>query len=331
MGEAELWIAGDELAFELELDDGDGLLHPRHLQRLAQPHALAGKLCRRVVAIHIARQFLQRRERDAVAFLKLRETSVAQGKAQHRGDARIAPEARAEPRGIVVAPGDRHVRLVHDDVNDAVDARTAVAEIASDDELRDEQIANDARREPQEIQLPPVLQDRLQQRIEIRGAALEIHAVEQLAERRTKAGREDGLHRRHVVPPREHAQDFKLQPAHPPHEDSPRRRIREALLHERLARVVDEVEQLQLLRIAQALAERLVHQRTKAARGVVDDVLELHVFAMHVADDMDGALWQSERGAQPGDGRERSLRRGELIAKRAEKDECLCVELGHEG
>ena len=139
-----------------------------------------------VVAVDLARQLLERRDRDAVALLELREPAVAQRDAHHRRDRRLMPETRAHPRGVVVAPGDRDVRLLHQQIDHLVDPRAAVAEVAGDDQLADREVAHDARDQAQEIELVVVLDDRLEQRGDVRRRALQLVREHQLAEHRVE-------------------------------------------------------------------------------------------------------------------------------------------------
>ena len=58
-GQAPGGIAVDHLAFELELHDRGGLLHPRHHDGIAQAGALRHETGRRIVGVDIANQVLQ--------------------------------------------------------------------------------------------------------------------------------------------------------------------------------------------------------------------------------------------------------------------------------
>src|SRR5687768_9377101 len=104
VGEVELRIALNELAFELELNDGDGLLHARHLLGVTEAVAFAHETRGGVAAIDGAGEALERRERNAVAFFELREAPVAEGNSDDRCDAGVAAEAGAKPRSIVISP-----------------------------------------------------------------------------------------------------------------------------------------------------------------------------------------------------------------------------------
>ncbi len=100
--------------------------------------------------------------------------------------------------------------------------------------------------------------------------------------------------------------------------------MQESLAHERgvdamegLARVVDDVEERRPLRLAQPVAERLLHEPAKAPRSVAKDVLELPELAVDVADDVNGLTRQRENGSQVRDLGERGLDRRKAIPKRA--------------
>jgi hypothetical protein len=55
-------VAANRLSFEFELDDGDGLLHPRHEQIVAQSRPLRFETLAGVVAVDGARQAFERRD-----------------------------------------------------------------------------------------------------------------------------------------------------------------------------------------------------------------------------------------------------------------------------
>ena len=112
-----------DLAFELELHDRDGLLHPGDEQVGPQPSPLGTEARRGVVGVDRPGQVLQRVEGDAVALFELGEPAVAERDAQHVADQGLVAEAGAEPGGVVVAPDERDVRLPPEVVDDAVAAR----------------------------------------------------------------------------------------------------------------------------------------------------------------------------------------------------------------
>src|SRR5260221_14647344 len=99
---AERRVARRELALELELQDGHRLLHTREEERVAEVLPLAREALRRIVRVRRARQLLDGLERNAVALLQLRQPRVTERYSQHRRDQRLLPEARADPRSIVV-------------------------------------------------------------------------------------------------------------------------------------------------------------------------------------------------------------------------------------
>jgi hypothetical protein len=76
--EVPLGAALEGLALELELQDRDRLLHARELGAVAAGVALDGEPLGRVVAVGVAGEPRERRERDAVAVLELGEPLVAQ-------------------------------------------------------------------------------------------------------------------------------------------------------------------------------------------------------------------------------------------------------------
>jgi hypothetical protein len=68
----------EQCALELELQDRDRLLHARQVQRLGGRHfAFHLEARRRIVGVAGVDERLERRERDAVAFLELLDALVA--------------------------------------------------------------------------------------------------------------------------------------------------------------------------------------------------------------------------------------------------------------
>ena len=325
--EVERRVALDGLAFQLELDDRHRLLHARHRQRIADALAQTGEKLGPVVVVHVAHQLFQRRQRDAVAHLQLEEPLVAQAHPQRVGDARFLPQARPHPRHVVVAPRDRHVRLAHHVLDHLVDARTAVPEVPRHDQLRKQQVADDPRHHPQERQFLPVGDELVEHPVDVVVAALEVRGEQQFEQQRLVKGREHFFDRLQPVRLREPPQQFEFQPRLPVQELPPRRGVGQPLRQQGigLARIVDHVEQVELFARRQPLAERLLHERTQAARGVVDDVDELLELAVYVADDVDGALRQRQRAAQARDGGQGGVDVRVLRAERPQVDERLVI------
>src|SRR5678815_243528 len=83
MCELELRIAFKKLAFQLELNNGDGLLHPRHLHRIAHSFAFHCEAFGGIISVNLSREPFERGDRNSVALLELRKPPVTQGEAQH--------------------------------------------------------------------------------------------------------------------------------------------------------------------------------------------------------------------------------------------------------
>ncbi len=130
-------VAENRLPFEFELDDGDGLLHPRHQQIVAQARAFRLETLAGVVRIDGARQSFEGRDDQAVPFFELRQAAIAQGDAEHRRDQGFLSETRAHPRDIVITPHKAHFRLMHQVINYAVKSRASIAQISCDDQFGD--------------------------------------------------------------------------------------------------------------------------------------------------------------------------------------------------
>ena len=292
VAEIEVRVARDRLAFELELDDGHGLLHPRHRGGVADAPTHTWEAFGGVVVVSGTHEFFERGQRNAVAHFELEEPLVPQTHAQDVGDAGFLPEARAHPRNVVVAPGNGDVGLAHDVVDHLVDPRTTVAEVARDDEFGEKQVADDTRQRTQEGKFLVVVHVIVEHGVDVFAGAFEVRAKEQLAEKRFLVGRENALDGFEAVRARDAAQEFDLQAGLAAQELAARRGVGQAFREKRvsLPRVIDHIEQIKLLAGGETFAEGLLDQRAQAARGVVDDVGQLAEFSVHVADDVHRSL-----------------------------------------
>ena len=92
-----------------------------------------------------------------------------------------------------------------------------------------------------------------------------------------------------------------------------------------LARIVDDVEQIELFARGEPLAKRVLHQRTQTAGGILDHVDQLLEFAVNVADHVNRAFWQRERRTEIGNRGERRVGVGILDAQSPQIRESLLV------
>ena len=95
---------------------------------------------------------LQRRQWDAVAFVKLPESSIPERNTQHVADERLVTETRTEPRGIVVSPDERDIRLITQVIHHAIAARSAVPTVPANDQFIDRQITDQSARTMNQMQ-----------------------------------------------------------------------------------------------------------------------------------------------------------------------------------
>ena len=134
----------DELALELELDDGDRLLHLRHQadfiagEIFARVH-LGAEQAARIVLVGFHGERGQRQEADPVTVAQRFHVAVAQRAAHHVGDAGLAPGGRAHPQDVVVAPLDVDLMMLHQVVKNEVRPRPTVVNVTDDVQLLDGQ------------------------------------------------------------------------------------------------------------------------------------------------------------------------------------------------
>ena len=161
-----------ELSLELELYDGDGLVH---LCDEAKPLLVVRclltvvrclltivnrtELQAGVVGVGLHRKRGERQEVDAVALFERGQVGEAQREAQHDGDARVLTGSGAHPKCIVITPLQVEVlagkQVVHDDVG----ARTTVEDVAQNVELVDAQLVDDIADGRDEVTRLPDLHD----------------------------------------------------------------------------------------------------------------------------------------------------------------------------
>ena len=132
-----LRTAPDHLALELELDDGDGLLHLRHQTDLLRAEAAVGsdfgrkRIAGRIL-VGVERERGEWQQADAVAVFQCFHVAVAQADAHDVGDAGFAAGSGAHPENVVVAPLDVDLVMFHQVVENDVCAGAAVIDVADD-------------------------------------------------------------------------------------------------------------------------------------------------------------------------------------------------------
>jgi len=134
----------DQLALQLELDDGDGFLHLRHqadflpgertvLRHFRNEHFTG------VLAVSFDGERRQRHQADAVAVFQRFHVAVAQAGPDDVGDAGFAAGGRPHPQNVVIAPLDIDLPVFHQRVQNLVRPRPPVVNIADHMEPGDRQ------------------------------------------------------------------------------------------------------------------------------------------------------------------------------------------------
>ena len=140
------------LAFELELQDADGFLHPSDDEGITSADVAFGLPFQgRAVAVHVAGELLEGFEGDAVSFFELLRAPVAQGNAGDGAQQGLLPKARTHPTDVVVAPGDGQLGLPGEHVDDLVEARSSISQVTGHDELIHTEIAHHPRDQAQQL------------------------------------------------------------------------------------------------------------------------------------------------------------------------------------
>ena len=151
-------MAAEQLPFELELQNGGGLVHARQLHLvLVQLLAVVARQKRlaRVIRIVGGGQRRQRAQRNAVADLERFQIAVFHGGHDHLRDASLRERRRAHPRDVVVAPLHIDLMVVFQRVHNQIGARPAVKDIADDVQPVDGQRLNHvAERDNHRVGLP---------------------------------------------------------------------------------------------------------------------------------------------------------------------------------
>ena len=141
--------AQDHLGFELELYDGDGLVHLRDeaacllvVRGVVLVEARAEEVAG-VAGVGLHGEGGQGHEVDAVAVLEGLHVAVAQRETQDVGDAAVVAGSGTHPQGVVVAPLDVEAMVLAEAVHDDVGAGAAVEDVAEDVELIDGELLDD--------------------------------------------------------------------------------------------------------------------------------------------------------------------------------------------
>ena len=138
----------DGSGLKLELDDADGFVHLCNELGGAGAFGVLGTAVlgnetgARVAGIGVDGKGRQRQQVDAVAVLQHPVVAIAQGDAQHVGDAAVVAGGGAHPQDVVVTPLDIKVMEVAQDVHNLVGAGTAVIHVTQQVQHVDGQLLN---------------------------------------------------------------------------------------------------------------------------------------------------------------------------------------------
>ena len=273
--------------------------------QLHRPQALGLRIeeLRGIVLVNGVSQILQRRQRNAVSLVNLRDASIAQRKSHHRAEQRVISKTGAEPRDIVISPDKRDVGLLAKIIDDPVSARPAIPAIAADDQLAHRQVADEPADEVHQMEHASTRRQLVDNRREELARPLGRWRVQHLVQKRNILRRERSRRALQAVSRGQHAHEFQLI-----RQDAHRIRANVLRIDQRLfkmlgylRRIKDQGQEFAELLRAHLALERFLNQRPERAGGVVDDVAQFFVLAMNVGDDVDRAFGQRQDRAEPGD------------------------------
>ena len=288
------------LAFQLELQDGGGLVHACvEGQVLAEGvgAALDGEGVEIALAVFVDREAHERDQVDAVAVFEDVQVRVAGGQAEDRGDAERMAAGGADPYDVVVAPLDIQRVVVHQVLHDEMWPGTSVIDVADEVQVVDGQ-ADDHGGEGIDAALRAAgRDDGIQNALIVAGLVRDVVVGHQFFDEIAEilgngpADLRTGILDRNAPCDADEAQQLHAVPlVH----------VGAGFLDERdlFLRIIDERCELSLVFAAQFKAEFQVDLAADASGTVLQDVGELFVFAVNVADEVLGALRQVQDGRE---------------------------------
>ena len=315
----EVRVAVDDLTFQLEHQDADGLVHHRAAVQHALGIGAAGRVGvghpdgQIVLPIELLGHALQMPQVDAVAILEHAVVVIGQRGLEHRADADGTSGGGTHPHHVVVAPLDVYVVVAHEQVQNDVRTRATVKQVAHDVQLVHRQTLDQLAQPHDETVCPAVLDDAAHDLpiIQVFVVVLKM-GVEQLVQDIAAAGRQALPHMVAGVFGRYQPTDV----------NEPQQGVGVPLvqlffagaavleLRQLFVGVVDQGGQLRTGLFRDGIPQHQVHFFTDDTGSGVQDVDKGFVFAVQVAHEMFGALGQLEQGLCTDDlaGR-RSLRR----------------------
>ena len=339
----EVRVAVDDLTFQLEHQDADGLVHHRAAVQHALGIGTAGRVGvghpdgQIVLPIELLGHALQMPQVDAVAILEHAVVVIGQRGLEHRADADGASGGGTHPHHVVVAPLDVHVVVAHEQVQNDVRARATVKQVAHDVQLVHRQMLDQLAQPHDETVCPAVLDDAAHDLpiIQVFVVVLKM-GVEQLVQDIAAAGRQALPHMVAGVFGRYQPTDV----------NEPQQGVGVPLVQRFLAGaavlelrqlfvgVVDQGGQLGTGLFRDGIPQHQVHFFTDDTGSGVQDVDKGFVFAVQVAHEMFGALGQLEQGLCTDDLAGRRSLRGVIPREQGQIFEVIAdlIVLGaHEG
>ena len=137
----EIRVAVDDLTFQFEHEDGDGLVHHsaavKHPLRIGAAGGVrVGHPNRKIIfAVELLRHALQVPQVDAVAILQHPVVVVGKRGLKYGADADRTSGGSTHPYHVMVAPLDIYIVMTHQQIQNNVRAGTAVKQIAHDMQL----------------------------------------------------------------------------------------------------------------------------------------------------------------------------------------------------
>ena len=125
----------NDLTFEFELDDGDGLVHLGHqLSRTLQTRIVVEVLGlpdgARVIAIDLHSEVGERQKIDAVTLFKCLDIGITDRDAEHRCNESEVAGSCSHPFDVVVAPLDVEIVVARECVHDFPSTGTTIEDVA---------------------------------------------------------------------------------------------------------------------------------------------------------------------------------------------------------
>ena len=301
-------MATDDLSFELELDDGDGLVHLGHelcgtLETRVVVEILGLPKSAGVVAIDFHGEVGEGEQVDAIAFLKGLDVGVAYRYAEHGGDECEVAGGCTHPFDVVVAPLQVEVVVTREGVHDLPGSRTTVEDIADDVELVDDETVDEVADGDDERLASTDFDHGVDDGVVVvLPVGFALCLIEEFGDDVGEFGFEEFLELRtrvFVVDEACHLDDLVDGHAIPVVE------VLGILLFldefELVLRVVDECAQLALVAVAHGQTKNVVHLAAYLSGGIAQDVVERFGLAMDVTEEVLGALREAHDGLQVDD------------------------------